>query len=423
MTFLIIGSGGREHALAWKLGQEEAGRKIYVAPGNDGMSADPDIDAERVDISPDAFEELAHLAVRRDVDLTVVGPEGPLCAGIVDYFESRDLPIFGPSEAAARLEGSKSFANQLMEKAGVPTADFRVFDELDSARKFVSSATHPLAIKADGLAGGKGVIVSQDAEQSQKVLDEYMAEERFGEASARVVIEEYLEGEEMSFILVCDGRTAVPLATSRDHKRVGEGGEGPNTGGMGAVAPAPDVSPALEDEIVEEIVTPTLAELRDQGIHYRGFLYAGLMLTDQGPKVLEFNCRMGDPEAQPLLYALQANVGEAMTRAADGNLGNELDLKSDRHACCVVLASRGYPAPERDTGHQIEGLDEVSNLQETKVFHAGTRREDGRFVNAGGRVLGVTGKGNSHEKARSRAYDAVSRLGWEGMYYRNDIGA
>jgi phosphoribosylamine--glycine ligase len=423
MTFLIIGSGGREHALAWKLGQEAAGRKIYVAPGNDGMSADPDIDAECVDISPDAFEELAHLAVRRDVDLTVVGPEGPLCDGIVDYFESRDLPIFGPSEAAARLEGSKSFANQLMEKAGVPTADFRVFDELDSARKFASSATHPLAIKADGLAGGKGVILSQDVEQSQEVLDEYMAEERFGEASARVVIEEYLEGEEMSFILVCDGRTAVPLATSRDHKRVGEGGEGPNTGGMGAVAPVPDVSPALEDEVVEEIVTPTLAELRDQGIHYRGFLYAGLMLTDQGPKVLEFNCRMGDPEAQPLLYALQANVGEAMTRAADGNLGNELDLKSDRHACCVVLASRGYPASERDTGHQIEGLDEVSDLQETKVFHAGTRREDGGFVNAGGRVLGVTGKGNSHEKARSRAYDAVSRLGWEGMYYRNDIGA
>lgn len=423
MTFLVIGSGGREHALAWKLGREAAGRKIYVAPGNDGISADPDIDAECVDISPDAFEELANLAERKDVDLTVVGPEGPLCDGIVDYFGGRDLPIFGPSEAAARLEGSKSFANQLMEKAGVPTADFRVFDELESARKFVSSASHPLAIKADGLAGGKGVSLSQDAGQSREILDEYIGEQRFGEASARVVIEEYLEGEEMSFILVCDGRTAVPLATSRDHKRVGEGGEGPNTGGMGAVAPAPDVPPALEDEVIEEIVTPTLAELRNRGIHYRGFLYAGLMLTDQGPKVLEFNCRMGDPEAQPLLYALQANVGEALTRAADGNLSNELDLESDRNACCVVLASRGYPAPERDTGYQIEGLDEVSNLQKTKVFHAGTRREDGEFVNAGGRVLGVTGRGDSHEKARSRAYDAVSRLGWEGMYYRKDIGA
>lgn len=422
MRFLVIGSGGREHALAWKLGQEAAEREVYVAPGSDGIAADPDIDAECVDISPDAFEELADLAERKSVDLTVVGPEGPLCEGIVDYFESRELPIFGPSEAAARLEGSKSFANRLMDDAGVPTADFRVFDELEPAREFVSAAAHPLAIKADGLAGGKGVVLSQDAEESREVLDAYMAEERFGEASTRVVLEEYLDGEEMSFILVCDGGTAVPLATSRDHKRVGEGGTGPNTGGMGAVAPAPDVSPALEDEVVENVVEPTLAELRDLGIQYRGFLYAGLMLTDEGPKVLEFNCRMGDPEAQPLLYALEANVGEALTRAADGNLGDGLDLQSDRNACCVVLASRGYPSPDRDTGHRIEGLDEASNLQETKVFHAGTRREDDGFINAGGRVLGVTGRGASHDQARSRAYEAVSRINWEGMHYRDDIG-
>ncbi len=422
MDFLVVGSGGREHALAWKLGREAADRTVYVAPGNDGIATDPDIDARCVDLEPGDFEGLAEFAERESLDLTVVGPEAPLCGGIVDYFDDRGLPIFGPREAAARLEGSKAFANELMSEAGVPTADYRVFDALEPAQAFVDSAEHPLAIKADGLAGGKGVVLSEDAEQSREVLVEYMEEERFGRASTRVVIEEFLVGEEMSFIVVCDGERAVPLATSRDHKRIGEGDTGPNTGGMGAVAPAPGVTSGLGDEIMETIVSPTLDQLRTRDISYRGFLYAGLMLTDEGPKVLEFNCRMGDPEAQPLVYALDADLGEALVDAAHGRLAAGRKLQSARHACCVVLASRGYPAPDRDTGHRIEGLEEAAQVADTKVFHAGTAREDGGFVNAGGRVLGVTGRGSSHEQSRKRAYDAVSRIDWEGMHYRRDIG-
>jgi len=421
MRYLVVGSGGREHALAWKLGTE-GDHTVFVAPGNDGIAADPDIQGECVDIDSDHFEALAKFARERDIDLTVVGPEAPLCGGIVDFFENQHIPIFGPPEAAARIEGSKSFAKQIMTEAGVPTADYEVFDDLQPAIDHVELVDHPIAIKADGLAGGKGVVVSDDVALSRETLVEYMEDERFGEASSRVVVEQALSGPEMSFIVVADGQTVVPLATSRDHKRLGEGDTGPNTGGMGAVAPAPEVTPELEEQILTEIIEPTLRELDDRGTPYRGFLYAGLMLTDDGPKVLEFNCRMGDPEAQPLVYALEADIGEVLCSAAAGDLSGGTKLTADRHACCVVLASDGYPSPDRDTGHPIEGLDAAAEIADTRVFHAGTRLEDDRFYNAGGRVLGVTGRGSTNDAARERAYAAAAEIDWPGMHYRSDIG-
>lgn len=422
MNYLVIGSGGREHALAWKLGCEEGTDRVYAAPGNDGMSADSDAPIEAVDIEPSAFGQLANFADQKAIDLTVVGPEGPLCDGIVDFFRERNLAIFGPERRAARLEGSKSYAKEIMKEAGVPTADFEVFEELEAALEYVEAVEHPVAVKADGLAGGKGVVVSREAATSRETLVEYMGEGRFGEASRRVVIEEGLVGEEMSFIVLTDGEQVVELATSRDHKRVGEGETGPNTGGMGAVAPAPDITPELGDEIMEEIIAPTLAELRRRGIEYRGFLYAGLMLTEAGPKVLEFNCRMGDPEAQPLLFALRDDLGPVLADIAAGSLSEGVDLRSDRYACCVVLASGGYPAPNRDTGHVISGLEDAAGVPETKLFHAGTALENGDVLNVGGRVLGVTGRGTSSEQARKRAYDAASSIDWKGMHYRSDIG-
>jgi len=422
MNYLIVGSGGREHALAWKLGRESGVETVYVAPGNDGMEADPDVDIECVDIEVDASEELADFASEHSVDLTVVGPEGPLCAGIVDYFRRHDLPIFGPDEEAARLEGSKSYAKDVMTSAGVPTAGHEIFDELGPALEHVSEMEHPVAVKADGLAGGKGVVVSEEVETSRETLVDYMRHDRFGEASQRVVIERGLVGREMSFIAITDGAHVVPLATSQDHKPVGEGGTGPNTGGMGAVAPAPEVDTDFEQKILREIIHPTLGELRSRGVQYEGFLYAGLMWTDDGPKVLEFNCRMGDPEAQPLVFALDRELGPTLRDVAYGELSGERDLRSETCACCVVLASRGYPAPERDTSHRLRGLDEAASKPETKLFHAATRLEDGAFYNDGGRVLGVTGRGDTESRARERAYDAVSEVDWEGMHYRGDIG-
>lgn len=420
--FLIIGSGGREHALAWKIGVEGDARKVFVAPGNDGIANDSDIDVECVDIDVGDFESLADFAEQKSLDLTVVGPEAPLCDGIVDFFDERDLPIFGPRAAAARLEGSKSFAKDLMTDAGVPTAEYEVFEDVEAAKNYVDRVDHPVAIKADGLAGGKGVVISEDRDQSRETLVEYMKAERFGDASTRVVIEECLFGEEMSFIVVSDGERVAPLATSRDHKRIGEGDTGPNTGGMGAVAPAPGVTGDLEREVMETVISPVLDEIQSGGTSYRGFLYAGLMLTDDGPKVLEFNCRMGDPEAQPLLFASEADLGSVLIEAARGNLPSDIDLRTDRHACCVVLASGGYPAPDRDTGHEVHGLDAAADIAETKIFHAGTRMEDDHFINAGGRVLGVTGRGITHRQARQRAYEAASRINWPGMHYRRDIG-
>jgi phosphoribosylamine--glycine ligase len=421
-TFLVIGSGGREHALAWRLSQGDDAPIVHVAPGSDGIAADAEIRGDCIDIRPDDFEGLARFVEENDVDLCVIGPEAPLCAGLADYFDERGLAVFGPKKAAARLEGSKSFAKEIMSEAGVPTAAYDAFDDLQAAVSYACEIDHPVVIKADGLAGGKGVVISNDVETSVETLESYMGDEEFGKASQRVVIEEFLEGTELSFMVVTDGEAIVGLSTSQDHKRVGEGDTGPNTGGMGAVTPSHLASDELERQVVEEVIEPTLQTLRERGIPYNGFLYAGLMLTDQGPKVLEFNCRMGDPETQPLLFAMEADLGDVLLRAATGELTGDESLESSAHAFCVVLASKGYPGP-RDTGHIIEGLDEAETVAETKVFHAGTTRDDqGLFRNAGGRVLGVTSRASSREEAQKRVYEAVSKISWEGMHYRRDIG-
>ena len=421
-TFLVIGSGGREHALAWKLSQGEGESIVHVAPGSDGIAADEAIRGECVDIGAADFEALAGFAEEQDVDLTVVGPEAPLCDGLADYFAERGLAVFGPKKAAAELEGSKSFAKAIMTAAGVPTAEYDTFDNMEQAVSFVRRVDHPVVIKADGLAGGKGVVISEDVGTSVETLESYMAHEAFGHASQRVLIEEFLRGTEMSFMVVTDGEKIVPLSTSQDHKRAGEGDTGPNTGGMGAFTPSHLATAELEAQVIAEVIEPTLEELQAQNIPYSGFLYAGLMLTKDGPKVLEFNCRMGDPETQPLLFAMEADLGEVLTRAATGGLTGEESLKSSNHAYCVVLASEGYPGP-RDTGHVIDGLDDAATVADTKVFHAGTRRDDdGNFINAGGRVLGVTSRGESREEARERVYEAVAKISWQGMHYRGDIG-
>ncbi|QDG53331.1 phosphoribosylamine--glycine ligase [Persicimonas caeni] len=421
-TFLVIGSGGREHALAWKLSQGDDEPVVYVAPGNDGIAADETIRGGCVDIGAGDFEALAEFVEEKGVDLTVVGPEAPLCDGVADFFDERGLAVFGPKKAAAELEGSKSFAKAIMTGAGVPTAEYDTFDDMEAAISYVRRVDHPVVIKADGLAGGKGVVISPDVDTSVETLESYMAHEEFGEASQRVLIEEFLEGTEMSFMVVTDGEHVVPLSTSQDHKRVGEGDTGPNTGGMGAFTPSHLASPELQAKVIEEVIRPTLDELRAQNIPYSGFLYAGLMLTEAGPKVLEFNCRMGDPETQPLMYAMDADLGDVLLEAATGGLTGEEALASDAHAYCVVLASKGYPGP-RDTGYVIEGLDEAAEVDGTKVFHAGTKRgDDGHFRNTGGRVLGVTARGATREEARERVYEAVSKISWEGMHYRGDIG-
>jgi phosphoribosylamine--glycine ligase len=420
-TYLVIGSGGREHALAWALGRD--GAEVIVAPGNDGIARDADIDARCVDIDSGDVDGLVELAKAEDVDVTVVGPEAPLCDGLADAFRGEGVPIFGPGEAAARLEGSKAFANQIMENAGVPTARWEAFTDPDKAFEHIKAVDYNVAIKADGLAAGKGVVLPEDLGEARETLDSFMQQGRFGEAGQRVVIEERLQGPELSFIVVTDGERVVPMATSRDHKRIGEGGTGPNTGGMGAVTPAPGTADDLTDDVMETVIEPTLEELEARGIDYRGFLYAGLMLTSEGPKVLEFNCRMGDPEAQALLFATDASIGPVVKHAAEGQLEDADRLESSTCACCVVLASGGYPSPDRDTGHVIKGLEAAATVEDAKVFHAGTAlTEDAEFINAGGRVLGVTARAESLEVARNRAYDAVQAIHWPGMQYRRDIG-
>ncbi|MEM1346977.1 MAG: phosphoribosylamine--glycine ligase [Myxococcota bacterium] len=421
-SFLVIGSGGREHAIAWKLSTSPSRPTVYVIPGNDGIARDEAIRCVRPSLEVTDHSALARFAREQNISLTVVGPEAPLSAGIVDHFEAAGLPIFGPKQAAAQLEASKAFAKEIMVAAGVPTAAYAVFDALEPALAYARGAAHPLVIKADGLAAGKGVVISPDVETSVRTLKEFIADARFGDASARVVLEEFLEGVECSFMVLTDGDTVLPLSTSQDHKRLGDGDVGPNTGGMGALVPSPHASDELVRVALEQVVRPTLAELRARGIEYAGFLYAGLMLTDEGPKVLEFNVRLGDPETQALMAATHADLADILLRASTGDLHASEDLAEGAHACCVVLASRGYPG-ERDTGFPIEGLDAAASHAHVKVFHAGTKAmADGRLVNSGGRVLGVTATGADQAEARARAYAAVAEIRWEGMTFRGDIG-
>ncbi|MEW6410659.1 MAG: phosphoribosylamine--glycine ligase [Nitrospirota bacterium] len=417
MKVLVIGSGGREHALVWKLAQSTKVRKIFCAPGNAGISTI----AECINIKPDNIEDLLTFAKYEAVDLTVIGPELPLTLGIVDAFEKERLRIFGPNRRASQIEGSKAFAKELMRRYGVPTAEFRVFSSIREAEEYIRLKGAPIVVKADGLAAGKGVIVANTVDDAINTLRLIMKERVFGEAGNRVVIEEHLQGEEASFMVFTDGKTILPMASSQDHKRLYDNDEGPNTGGMGAYSPAPVVTRRLEKKIMNNIMAPVIRGLRSEGINYKGVLYAGLMISDGEPIVLEFNARFGDPEIQPVIVKMKSDIVPVLESVVEERL-SEVDIEWDtRAAVCVVMASEGYPGKYRK-GDIIEGLSESIKLDNVIVFHAGTEIKDGEFVTAGGRVLGVTSLGMGIKTAIENTYKAVSKIKWEGVHYRKDIG-
>jgi len=414
---LIVGSGGREHALAWKLSQSPALTRLYAAPGNPGIATV----AACVPISAEAISDLVAFAERERIGLTVVGPEVPLALGIADAFEERKLPCFGPSRNAARIESSKAFAKDLMARHGVPTAHARSFTNPADATRHARSLGPPLVVKADGLAAGKGVTVCRDEASALEAIDQLMIKKIFGAAGETVVIEECLEGEEASFFALTDGRQILPLDAAQDHKAVFDGDRGPNTGGMGAYSPTPSVSGALADEVMEKIVNPTVKALAEAGHPYRGVLYAGLMLTANGPKALEFNARFGDPETQPLLLRIEDDLLPLLHATATGDSLPKSIRFSPKAAVCVVLASGGYPG-EYATGKPISGVEAAQAIPGVVVFHAGTTMRDGRLLTAGGRVLGVTALGRTIGSAIAQAYEAVSKIHFDGMHYRSDIG-
>ncbi|MER3417353.1 MAG: phosphoribosylamine--glycine ligase [Gemmataceae bacterium] len=419
MKVLVIGKGGREHALVWKLAQSPRVERVYCAPGNAGTAQD----GVNVDIAAGDIERLVRFARREGIGLTVVGPEEPLALGIVDEFQRAGLRIFGPPRAAAELEASKVFAKELMRQADIPTAEFRVFDHPDPARKYIETREYPLVVKADGLASGKGAIVCSTREEALAAVDLIMVKEAFGAAGRRVVIEKRLEGEEVSIMALVAGRTLVPLPPTQDYKQALDGDRGPNTGGMGAYCPVPAVTPDLLRAIETTILIPTVHAMHNAKRPFKGVLYAGLMLTAQGPRVLEFNVRLGDPETQPVLMRLKTDLLDLLEAVVDDRLHEFPEDKllwDERPAVCVVVASEGYPGTYHK-GRTITGLDEVARVSDVKVFHAGTRRSDSKIVTDGGRVLGVTALGDNFALARARAYQAVHMLEFAGMYYRKDI--
>jgi phosphoribosylamine--glycine ligase len=417
MKILVIGSGGREHALVWKISQSRKVTKILCAPGSAAIGQL----AECVGSGSEQIEKLADFAVKEKIDLTIVGPELPLTLGISDLFESRGLRIFGPNKAAARLEGSKAFAKDILHQNDIPTASFGTFTDAASAKKYLAQQKPPYVIKADGLAGGKGVVICLDINDAITVSDAILVQKTFGEAGEKVVIEEFLEGEEASFMVLSDGDHILPLASSQDHKRVFDNDEGPNTGGMGAYSPAPVITSAMHERIVDEILKPLLAGLRNKGIRYRGVLYVGLMITQNGPKVLEFNVRFGDPECQPIMMRLKSDLVPLLEATIDGKLNQVQPEWYEDPAVCVVLSARGYPGLY-DKGAEIRGLDKLDHWDKGFVFHAGTAKENGRWITSGGRVLGVTARGNDIRNAVKNAYLAVNQITWDGMHYRKDIG-
>lgn len=420
MRILIVGSGGREHALAKALVQSPHVEVLFAAPGNPGTAQV----GANVDIDATDFDTLVDFAQSEAIDLTVVGPEQPLVEGIVDRFEAEGLDIVGPTQAAARLEGSKAFADQFMDRHGIPTASFRVFaaDEYDEASAFLDEIGAPIVVKADGLAGGKGAFVCSSLSEAHEALDEIVQDRAFGAAGDRVVIEEKMEGEEVSIFALTDGSQYVLLTPSQDHKPIGEGGTGPNTGGMGAFAPAPLVDDSLLTRICREIVEPTLSGMEEEGTPYRGVLYCGLMITDEGPKVVEYNCRLGDPEAQVVLPLVESDLAELFRTLVDGSLEAGSLRTSSGAAACVVLASDGYPIAYK-TGFEITGIEKAEQRPEVSVVHAGTRyTEDGTVVTDGGRVLGVTALGPDLRTALDRAYAGVDQIQFDGKTFRRDIG-
>lgn len=415
MKILVVGGGGREHALVWKIAQSPRVEKVFAAPGNAGMENL----AVCVPIAADDVAGLAAFARRQDIDLTVVGPETPLVAGLVDSFTAQGLRVFGPGADAARMEGSKAFAKAIMARAGVPTAAYREFVDVAAADAYVRELKGPCVIKADGLAAGKGVVVANRTVEARQALEDMMVKGAHGAAGRRVLVEELLVGEEVSVLAFTDGDTVRVMLPAQDHKQVFDGDQGPNTGGMGAYAPASICTPAMLQQVQDEILAPTVQALREEGIVYRGVLYAGLMITPKGPKVLEFNVRFGDPEAQPLLALLENDLVDVMDAVLDGRL-REVELRWKAGAAvCVVLTASGYPGAY-PKGDVIEGLEGAA--RETMVFHAGTRRRDSRMVTAGGRVLGVTALGADLTEAIDRAYRGVGGIKFEGMHFRRDIG-
>ena len=419
MKILIVGGGGREHALAWKAAQSSEVEKVFVAPGNAGTALEPGI--ENVAIGADDIDALQQFALEHAIDLTIIGPEAPLVKGIVDSFKAAGLACFGPSREAAALEGSKAFTKDFLNRHAIPTAAYACFSDLDPALAYIHERGAPIVVKADGLAAGKGVVVAQTVAEATEAVTGMLAGNKFGDAGHRVVIEEYLQGEEASFIVMCDGEHILPLASSQDHKARDNGDQGPNTGGMGAYSPAPVVTAEMHDRIMREIIEPTVRGMQADGRPYTGFLYAGVMIAPDGAiKTLEFNCRFGDPETQPILMRLKTDLVHLCLAGVHGEL-DQVDAQwDDNVALGVVLAAEGYPAGYRK-GDVINGLDGEFESW-CKIFHAGTATDDGRVVTAGGRVLCVVALGESVTVAQQRAYAAVARIDWQGMYYRNDIG-
>jgi len=416
---LLIGSGGREHALAWKLAQSPKVSEVLCAPGNAGTATEAKV--RNLDIAVTDFAALIDAAKKERVELTVVGPEVPLVGGVVDSFEAAGLTCFGPRAAGAQLEGSKNFTKAFLARHKIPTADYRAFTDFAAARDYVATQTPPIVIKADGLAAGKGVIIAPTRAEAEQTLDRILRQRQFGQAGATVVVEQFLVGEEASFIAVVDGTRVVPLASSQDHKTRDDGDRGPNTGGMGAYSPAPVVTRAVHDRVMREIMLPTVRGLAADGIHYRGFLYAGLMIDAAGqPRVIEFNCRLGDPETQPILFRMRSDLIDVCLSCFDGTLGDEPLDWDPRATVGVVMASGGYP-DAYDKGKPIAGLERVTR-PDVKVFHAGTRIDGKRVVTAGGRVLCVVGAGDTVRAACDAAYSGVREITWDGAFYRKDIG-
>ena len=417
MKVLVIGSGGREHAIIWKISRTTRVKKIYAAPGNGGTASL----AEQVDIKADDIKGLLDFALERKIDLTVVGPEAPLVKGIVDEFEKKGLRIFGANRAAARLEGSKIFAKETMREFGVPTADFRVFDDRAKAISYLKKRPAPVVVKADGLAAGKGVFVCATREAAEEAVNTIMAEKAFGSSGNRILIEDCLEGEEASIIVVSDGESVVPMASSQDHKRIFDNDKGANTGGMGAYSPAPVAEGEVFRETLDKVIYPMIRGLKKKKTPFKGVLYAGIMVTKDGPYVLEFNARFGDPETQAILPRMKGDLVDLIEASIDGKADSYRNEWDGRACVCVVAASKGYPG-RYEKGKLIKGLEPAGRLEDTVVFHAGTKKEGGGCVTSGGRVLGITALGDGIAGAVKKAYEAAGKIDFEGIYYRKDIG-
>ena len=418
MKVLVLGSGGREHALVWKLRQSPRIKKLYCAPGNGGIAAE----AECLPVDVKNLDALLQLASQINPDLTVVGPEMPLTLGIVDEFQARGWPVFGPTRAAAQLESSKSFAKEFMQRHHIPTAKYSVCANADEVREALKLFHTPIVVKADGLAAGKGVVIAQTKEEAQRTAEEMLSGKMLGDAGSQVVLEEFLKGEELSFLVMSDGERVVPLVGSQDHKRVFDNDQGPNTGGMGAYSTDQMLDAQMREWLITHIARPVVEGMRAEGAAYKGILYCGIMMTARGPMVLEFNCRFGDPETQPILMRLESDLLEALEASAAGRVSDGDFRWSPDPAVCVVMASGGYPGAF-EAGKQIVGIDEAERLPGVKVFHAGTTRRDGAYYTSGGRVLGVTATGKDLPDAVNHAYDAVMKIRFEGMHYRKDIAA